>query len=196
MIYAFGRYELNTKNYELRCGSQLCKLEPRGFNVLKYLVEHHGDIVTRDELLNHLWPGQFISEAALTNCIMTARKAIGDSGDGQQVIQTLYGRGYRFVAPVEVRSPDTAPREKSIFSSTPISSTSQIQDDMVPTYPPTSLPHQSGIFQDVLAGEHAFVTVLCGTMDCAKEQAPGLGLEAVVLRCDQICVPIHEQFSR
>src|SRR5688500_4023809 len=98
MIYTCGRYELNTRNYELRYNGQLCKLEPRGFNVLRYLVEHHGDVVTREELLNHLWPGQFISESALTNCIMAARKAIGDNGDDQQVIQTVYGRGYRFVA--------------------------------------------------------------------------------------------------
>jgi class 3 adenylate cyclase/DNA-binding winged helix-turn-helix (wHTH) protein/tetratricopeptide (TPR) repeat protein len=103
MIYAFDDYELDTRLYELRRGGRPRKLEPQVFNVLAYLIEQRDRVVMKAELLEHLWPGQFVSEATLTSRLMAARKAIGDSGQAQRLIQTLHGRGYRFVARVEER---------------------------------------------------------------------------------------------
>src|SRR5918912_2366360 len=103
MLYVFGDYALDTQLYELRHTGQPCKLEPRVFNVLAYLLQHRDRVVTKDELLEQLWPGRFVSEAALTSRLMAARRAIGDRGREQRLIQTLHGRGYRFIAPVAER---------------------------------------------------------------------------------------------
>jgi class 3 adenylate cyclase/DNA-binding winged helix-turn-helix (wHTH) protein/tetratricopeptide (TPR) repeat protein len=106
MRYAFGDYELDTQLYELRHAGQGCPLEPQVFDVLVYLVQHRDRVVSKDELLDRLWPAQFISDAVLHTRIMAARKAVGDSGQTQRVIKTLRGRGYRFVAPVQERVRD------------------------------------------------------------------------------------------
>ncbi len=103
MIYVFGEYGLDNDVYELRRAGMTSKLEPKAFNVLAYLIHHHDRIVPKDELLEQLWDNQHISDAALNSCIMAARKAVGDSGNVQQVIQTHRGRGYRFIAPFEVQ---------------------------------------------------------------------------------------------
>jgi class 3 adenylate cyclase/DNA-binding winged helix-turn-helix (wHTH) protein len=104
MIYVFGDYELDTRLYELRCAGQPCKLEPQVFNVLAHLIAHRDRVVTKHELLENLWPNQFISEVTLNHCLMVARKAIGDSGRTQRCIKTLHGRGYRFIAAVQERA--------------------------------------------------------------------------------------------
>ena len=76
-------------------------LRPKVFDVLVYLVMHHDRAVSKQALLSHLWPNLHVSPATLSACIKLARQAVGDSGATQHVIQTLHGRGYRFVAPVE-----------------------------------------------------------------------------------------------
>src|SRR5262249_11301170 len=69
---------------------------------LVYLLEHRDRIVTKDELLGHCWTGTFVSDAALTRCLAKVRKAVEPAPAASPVIQTHYGRGYRFVAPVTV----------------------------------------------------------------------------------------------
>lgn len=108
MIYRFGNYELDLHLYQLRHTGQPLKVEPKVFDVLAYLVQRRDSVVSKDDILTHIWPDQYISEATLSGCIMAARKAVGDSGRTQRVIQTAHGRGYRFVAPVTVE-PATAP---------------------------------------------------------------------------------------
>ena len=108
MIYVFEDYELDTHLFELRRAGQPCKLEPQVFNVLAYLIEHRDRVVTKQELLENLWPNQFISEVTLNHRLMTARKAIGDSGRAQRCIKTLHGRGYRFIATVQASKPETS----------------------------------------------------------------------------------------
>ena len=100
MIYRFGEYELDLELYQLRYAGDSRKLEPKAFNVLRYLIEHRDRIVPKEELLAELWDSQYISDAALNSCIMAARRAVGDSGTTQQVVQTQRGRGYRFIAAV------------------------------------------------------------------------------------------------
>src|SRR5215813_2075089 len=109
MRYVFAEYELDTRLYELRHAGQPCKLEPQVFNVLRYLIEHRERVVTKDELLEQLWPHQFINEVTLNHRVMAARKAIGDSGRAQRCIKTLHGRGYRFIAAVHAVEPAVEP---------------------------------------------------------------------------------------
>jgi DNA-binding winged helix-turn-helix (wHTH) protein len=101
MIYRFGDYELDTQLFELRSAGTPLQLEPKVFDLLAHLICYRDRVVTKQELLTHLWPQQFVSDSALSYCIMAARKAVGDSGRGQRVIKTLHERGYRFVATVE-----------------------------------------------------------------------------------------------
>jgi predicted ATPase/DNA-binding winged helix-turn-helix (wHTH) protein len=104
MIYAFEDYELDLPRYELRYVGKLVKLEPQVFNVLVYLIQHRDRVVSKEELLEQLWPGRFVTEATLTSRLTAARRAIGDRGREQRLIQTVHGRGYRFIAPVQERS--------------------------------------------------------------------------------------------
>ena len=104
MIYAFGEYELDAQLFELRRAGTPLPIEPKVFNVLAYVIRHRDRVVSKDELLEQLWPGQYISDDTFDHCIMEARKAVGDSGRAQQVIKTVRGRGYRFVAALEESS--------------------------------------------------------------------------------------------
>jgi len=103
MIYAFGGYELDLPRYELRHAGQLVKLEPQVFNLLAYLIQHRDRVVTKEELLERLWTGRFVGEATLTSRLTLARRAVGDRGREQSLIQMVHGWGYRFVAAVEER---------------------------------------------------------------------------------------------
>jgi DNA-binding winged helix-turn-helix (wHTH) protein/predicted ATPase len=94
---------LDLQRYELRYAGKLVKLEPQVFNVLVYLIQQRDRVVTKEELLEQLWPGRFVSEATLTSRVMAARRAVGDRGREQRLIQTVHGRGYRFIAAVEER---------------------------------------------------------------------------------------------
>ena len=106
MIYVFEDYELDTQRYELRQRGVLCPLEPQGFNVLVYLVQHRDRVVSKDELFAQLWPNQTVSESTLTQRLRAARRTLGDSGQSQHFIKTVYGRGYRFIAVVEAKPDD------------------------------------------------------------------------------------------
>jgi DNA-binding winged helix-turn-helix (wHTH) protein/predicted ATPase len=100
MIYRFGDCELDDQRYELRRGGVPRHLEPQVFEVLAYLVRNRDRVVTKNELLDQVWGSRFVSESALTSRLKAARRAVGDSGRAQQVIGTVHGRGYRFLAPV------------------------------------------------------------------------------------------------
>src|SRR5262252_2844496 len=100
MQYLFGDHALDTSRCELRRTGMRIKLRPKVFDVLTYLIAHRDRVISRQELLEQLWPKQFVGAATLNSCIMEARQAIGDTGQTQRLIQTLHGRGYRFVAAI------------------------------------------------------------------------------------------------
>ena len=104
MIYTFDDCELDTQRITLRCSEQSVRLRPKVFQMLIYLLEHRNRVVSKDELCDQVWPDQFISDATLESTIRTVRRAVGDSGRTQRIIETLHGHGYRFVAAVEARS--------------------------------------------------------------------------------------------
>ncbi|MET0578777.1 MAG: transcriptional regulator, partial [Ilumatobacteraceae bacterium] len=112
MKVAFGSFELDTDAVELRELGQPVPLEPKVFDVLAYLVRHRDRVVPKEELLDELWGGRFVSESALSSCIRHVRRVVGDDGSAQRFVRTAHGRGYRFVAPVIDAAPDAsaAPR--------------------------------------------------------------------------------------
>ena len=101
------RYHLDTQRYELHHAGVLVPLRPKVFQVLAYLVAQHERVVRKEELLEALWPGQFVGDVGLNTYIMEVRKALGDRRPPHQYLRTVRGQGYRFVAPVEAR--DHAP---------------------------------------------------------------------------------------
>ena len=104
MRYLFGDSMLDTEQYTLCHAEVTVKLRPKVFQLLSYLIAHRDRVVPKHELSAALWADQFVSEATLDSCLAEARQAVGDSGRQQRVIQTRYGYGYRFIAPVEVQS--------------------------------------------------------------------------------------------
>jgi pimeloyl-ACP methyl ester carboxylesterase/DNA-binding winged helix-turn-helix (wHTH) protein len=97
-VIAFDDLELDVALFELRRGGSKVPMEPQTFDVLAYLVAHRERVVPKQELMDAVWGGRFVSEAAVTSRIKQARRAVGDDGHAQRVIQTVHGRGYRFVA--------------------------------------------------------------------------------------------------
>ncbi len=95
-MYSFREFELDEERFELRRSGRPVRVEPRVLEVLAYLVRNRGRVVTKEELLEHVWKKSFVSESALTRCIMEGRKAIGDSSREEPLIRTVHGRGYRF----------------------------------------------------------------------------------------------------
>ena len=100
MIYHFDQFERDMSRFELREEGTVQALEPQVFNLLAYLVEHRERLVSKNELFENLWDGRVVTDSALTSRIKSARQALGDSGKTQQFIQTIYGKGFRFVANV------------------------------------------------------------------------------------------------
>src|ERR687893_238538 len=96
MMFLFGDHELDLRQQELRCGGSVVHIEPQVFDVLAFLIENQDRIVSKDEILDKVWQGRFVSEAALSSRINAARKAIGDNGGDQRLIRTYHKRGFRF----------------------------------------------------------------------------------------------------
>ena len=84
------------------------RLTPKAFGVLRYLVEHAGRLVTQNELLEALWPDTFVQPEVIKSHILDIRTALGDGPKNPQFIETLPRRGYRFIAPVNDVSTESA----------------------------------------------------------------------------------------
>jgi adenylate cyclase len=106
LLYIFEDCALDTERRELRRGQALIAIEPKVFDLLAFVIENRQRVVSRDDLIAHVWDGRIVSESALARCISEARSAIGDDGEAQQLIKTLPRRGLRFVGAVrEERQP-------------------------------------------------------------------------------------------
>lgn len=110
MIYRFSSFEVDLAAAELRAEGKLRPVEPQVFDLLVLLVANRDRLVTRDELIEKVWDGRDISDAAVASRVKSARQAIGDDGAAQRLIRTIHGRGYRFVGKAtEIASvPDAA----------------------------------------------------------------------------------------
>ena len=100
MRYEFADCELDLDRIEVRRGGSVVPVEPQVFDVLRYLAEHAERVVSKEELLDHVWGDRFVSPSALTSRIKSARQAVGDDGQRQGVIRTVHGRGYQLAAEV------------------------------------------------------------------------------------------------
>jgi TolB-like protein/DNA-binding winged helix-turn-helix (wHTH) protein len=99
--YRFAQFEIDPSRHELRRVGESVHIEPQVFDLIVHLVRNRDRIVSKDELIEKIWNGRVISEAALSSRINGARRALGDNGNDQNFIKTLHKRGFRFVADVQ-----------------------------------------------------------------------------------------------
>jgi class 3 adenylate cyclase/DNA-binding winged helix-turn-helix (wHTH) protein len=98
---AFGAFQLDVRDERLWRGSNVIRLKPKALAVLRCLLTHAGQLVTKDVLFATVWPETVVSDAVLAAAIRELRRALGDSARSPYYIETVHGRGYRFIAVVE-----------------------------------------------------------------------------------------------
>ena len=100
MRFTINGCSIDTDSYEVRRHGELVPVEPQVFDMLVYLLNNPDRVVTKDEIIEHIWSGRSVSDAALSSRIKAVRQAIGDDGASQTCIRTIHRRGFRLVAPV------------------------------------------------------------------------------------------------
>ncbi|MCJ8191339.1 winged helix-turn-helix domain-containing protein [Sphingomicrobium aestuariivivum] len=105
--YGFGPYLLAPHEARLTHDGSVVPLQPRTFDLLVHFVRHPATLHGKDALFEAVWPGVTVGDEALTQAIKDLRKALGDSATEPAYIETVRGRGYRFIAPVETSAPST-----------------------------------------------------------------------------------------
>ena len=100
----FGPFRLDLSRRQLWRGTQIISLPPKTFDLLAYLAQHAGEVLTREQLFETLWPGTYVDDHALSVQITELRKALGDDARQPEYIETRHRLGYCFVAPVTVAS--------------------------------------------------------------------------------------------
>ena len=166
MQLQFGDFALDLDRQELRRGESPVHVEPQVFDLLAHLVRNRDRVVSKDELIETIWGGRIISEAALSSRINAARRAVGDSGEEQALIRTMHKRGFRFVADVVVPAvaqgapmaapappPATAPGGKPSIAVLPFANLNQDPDAEYFSY---------GLTEDIirLLARYRWLTVL------------------------------------
>src|SRR4030095_1329734 len=119
----FPPFRLDPSNERLWRETVEIPLRPKTFAVLRYLVDHPEQLVTKEELLNAVWAETVVGEDALTGCIRDLRKVLGDEAKTPRYIETVHRRGYRFLPPVTTQpvsgSPLQVPSREEGASSQP-----------------------------------------------------------------------------
>ena len=105
-IYEFGPFVLDTPQHLLLREGQPVAIGPKTYDTLLFFLKHKGRMVTKQELMESLWPESYVEESNLTQQISTLRRALGESAGEPKYIVTISGRGYRFATEVkEVTKP-------------------------------------------------------------------------------------------
>ena len=102
MIYQFDPFELDLATFELRADGEARNLEPQVFALLALLVENHDRLVSKEEIIDKVWDGRIVSDAAVASRVKSARQAVGDDGKSQRLIKTVHRKGFRFVGHIKV----------------------------------------------------------------------------------------------
>ena len=109
MHYIFENYVFDVGRHELLRGSTRVEVEPGVLDLLRYLIENRERVVSKDDLIEHVWNGRIVSESTMTSRITAARHAIGDTGSERRLIRTVARKGLRFVGEVHKNAGTDAP---------------------------------------------------------------------------------------
>ena len=105
MLYRFDAFELDADRVELRRNGVLIPIERQVFALLHVLLQNPDRMVSKEEIVETVWSGRFVSDSAVSSRIKSARRALGDDGKEQRFIRTLHGQGFRFLAEVRTLAP-------------------------------------------------------------------------------------------
>ena len=103
MLFEFDDFVLDESAFELRRGGEVVKVDPKAFDMLRCMVRRPGELLTRSELVKHVWEGRALSETVLTGTVSRLRAALGN-GARDHLIVSVYGQGYRFAGTVRQRT--------------------------------------------------------------------------------------------
>src|ERR1700749_3854092 len=106
MVYRFGTFELDLARVELHAAGELRSLEPQVFALLGLLIENRETLISKEEIIEKVWDGRIVSDAAIPSRIKSARQALGDDGKQQRYIKTIHRQGFRFVAEARISHTD------------------------------------------------------------------------------------------
>ena len=106
----FGDFRLDPDNACLWHGGHVVPLTPKAFDVLHYLVTHPHRVITKETLLDAVWPETTVTDVVVRIAIGAVRKALGETAQSPRYIATVSRRGYRFLAPVTAAPPPEAPQ--------------------------------------------------------------------------------------
>lgn len=109
--YEFGDVRVDMRRMVVTVRGAPVALEPKSFDVLRYLIENRDRLVGKDDLLNAVWGDTFVTPNVLTRAVAQLRRAIGDDAHDARYIETVSRRGYRFIAAVTVGAADAGPAE-------------------------------------------------------------------------------------
>jgi DNA-binding winged helix-turn-helix (wHTH) protein len=108
LCLVFGPFQLDLRDERLWRGRGVIHVHPKTLAVLRALVAQPGQLMTKEALFSAVWPETVVSDAVLTVAIRELRRALGDQARRPQFIETVYGRGYRFIAPVNTLTAPSA----------------------------------------------------------------------------------------
>src|SRR2546425_2073231 len=156
-VWRFGAFWLDVSNEQLWRGEQTLALKPKALAMLRHLIEHAGQLVTKEALFQAVWPDTVVSEAVLTTCMREIRQVLGDEAKAPQFVETVHRRGYRFIAPLAATAPLVqSPKSKvqSLHSAirTPHSAIGMVGRE-------TELEQLYGWLEKALSGERQLVFV-------------------------------------
>ena len=97
MQVRFGAHQLDLGRRELRRDGEMLPLEPQVFDLLVHLISNRDRVISKDELIQHIWGGRIVSDSAIDSRVKALRHALGDDGTAQRLIRTIPRKGLRFV---------------------------------------------------------------------------------------------------
>jgi DNA-binding winged helix-turn-helix (wHTH) protein len=155
----FDPFSLDLANERLWRGSEAIKLRPKAFAVLDHLLGRPGQLVTKEDLLNAVWPGTFVSDAVLKVTIRQIREALGDDPKSPRFIETAHRRGYRFIGQI-ADAGQTPPADQPILSKTSGAGSSQRAPELLTVVGrDKALARMRGWLEKMLGGARQIVFV-------------------------------------
>jgi DNA-binding winged helix-turn-helix (wHTH) protein len=183
----FGPFSFDVSDKTLSRDGEEVRLPPRALMILDYLIARHGRVVTRQEILDAVWKDSFVSELSLTEAIGVLRQALGDSAAGSAFIQTVHRRGYRFVAPLRVDAPASAPFVPAVVPASIAGAPTAVVADVAPeparrrgmvVAVMCAVMLAAGISAWVMLAPNSQAAVTRATITLSAAQAPAPGLSA------------------
>src|SRR5579863_6831413 len=120
-VVRFGTFEVSLQSGEVRKAGLRIRVQQQPMKLLEILLEHPGEVVTREQLRGRVWPNESFGDfdQALNIAIGKLRSALGDSAENPRFIETLSKRGYRFIADVSVVEADARPKKPQVIGAIP-----------------------------------------------------------------------------